>query len=251
MIYLLVGLFVVVYVFQARDRLGRKLSKGRLQVGDYDGALRWLRWTSLGNPSVFALHQEGLVLDMAGRLVESERRYRRCLAMTQKGSPYPRERLLACLGFVLVDLGRLDDAEQCFHQAIEAGDVTGSSEDGLADILLAKGAEPEKALGYIDQSIEIARRRDGGSVHWARYANRAWALGLLGRAEEARESLALALRDPETLAPGIAECHWLAGMALLAIEQPAEACQHFRLGKDADPRGKYGRRCAELLRKWE
>jgi tetratricopeptide (TPR) repeat protein len=210
-----------------------------------------LRWTSLGNPSVFALHQEGLVLDMAGRLVESERRYRRALAMTQKGSPYPRERLLACLGFVLVDLGRFDDAEQCFHQAIEAGDTTGSSEDGLADVLLAKGAEPEKALGYIDQAIEIAQRRDGGSVHWARYANRAWALGLLGRADEARESLALALRDPETLAPGIADRHWLAGMALLAMQQPDEACRHFRLGKDADPHGKYGRRCAELLRKWE
>jgi hypothetical protein len=42
---------------------------------------------------------------------------------------------------------------------------------------------------------------------------------------------------------------WRAGMASLAMQQTEEACQHFQLGKNADPRGKYGKRCAEMLRK--
>ena len=241
--------FSLVFLYQKRDKLGFVLKRARMRKGDYDGALRWLRWTSVGSPSVFCLHQEGLILTMAGRLVESERRYRRSLAMTQKGSSYPRERLYACLGFVLVDLGRYDEAEQSFRNAIEAGDITGSSQDGFAEVLLARGVEPEKALAYIDQGIEIAKRRNSGPVHWERSATRAWALGLLGRSDKARESIAVALGQPEIEAPFVADCHWRIGMALLAMQQTAEACHHFQLGKDADPRGKYGKRCAEMLRK--
>ena len=45
--------------------------------------------------------------------------------------------------------------------------------------------------------------------------------------------------------------HWRAGMTMAAMQQPEEAWKHFEMGHKADPRGKYGRRCAELLRKWE
>ena len=41
----------------------------------------------------------------------------------ERSSSYPLERLHACLGYALMDLGRYDDAEQCFHRAIEAGHV--------------------------------------------------------------------------------------------------------------------------------
>jgi tetratricopeptide (TPR) repeat protein len=243
-------LFAVILLYYMRHGLGLILQQASMKKGDYDGALRWLRWMNLGNPSVFSvfcLHEEGLILSIAGRLEESEQCYRRALAMTQKGSSYQREHLYASLGSVLVDLGRFEEAEQSLRNAIEFGDLTGVSHCGLAELLLTKGVEPEKALGYLDQGIELARQ--DGNVHWELLADRAWALALLGRRDEARESIALSLRQPETLAPGTAGRHWRVGMALLAMQQTVEACQHFQLGKDADPRGKYGKRCAEMLRK--
>jgi tetratricopeptide (TPR) repeat protein len=243
---LFVGLFLIIMLYQTRVALGAKRSTSRMHAGDYDGALRWLRWTSLGNPGVRILHQEGLTLSIAGRLADAERRYRRALAMLQGGGAYPRERLHACLGFVLIDRGRYDEAEQCFHRAIEAGDVTGSSETGLAELRLAQGVESDKALAYTEEAIVKAKRR--GRLHWGTLADKAWALASLGRADEAREAIAQAMTMPEESVPGRAERHWRVGMTLLAMQQTEEARKHFHSGQTADPRGKYGRRCKELLR---
>jgi tetratricopeptide (TPR) repeat protein len=240
----------VILLYLARGILGAVLSSSRKRKGDYEGALRWLRWTSLGNPSAPVLCDEGLTLCQAGRLVEAERLCRTGLAMLQARPGYPRVRLYAVLGFVLMDRGRYAEAEQSFQRAIKEGDQTGNSLSGLAELMLVQGAETEKALAYAGQAIELAQI-SLGRVHWAHYANRAWALALLGRAAEARESLDLALQQPTLGATATAESHWRAGMALLAMQQPEEACKHFRLGKDIDPRGKYGHRCAELLRKTE
>jgi tetratricopeptide (TPR) repeat protein len=175
--------------------------------------------------------------------------YRKALGMLRSDSRYSRERLHACLGFVLMDLRRFSEAEQCFHKAIEIGDITGSSQDGLAELRLVRRVDPEQALTYGRQAIEHAKRRPRGLVGGAGafYAHQAWALALLGRNAEARESLDEALRTPSPPAAGIAELHWRAGMVLIAMQQPAEARQHFQIGADADPRGKYGRRCAEQL----
>ncbi|MGB7761444.1 MAG: tetratricopeptide repeat protein [Bryobacteraceae bacterium] len=248
-LWLLAGFFAVLFLYQVRGILGSIVSDARKRAGDYDGALRCLRWTSLGHPSPRVLCNEGLTLCQAGRLKEAERCCRRGLAKLKSGSSYPR--LHGVLGYVLLDSGRYDEAEQSFRHAIGEGDKTGASHAGLAELLLVQGVETEKSLAYTRQGIELAQGRPGGRVHWAHYANQAWALGLLGRGEEARESLTLALRKPERglSASAIAERHWRAGMALLAMQEPAEARKHFRMGKDADPRGKYGHRCKELLRK--
>lgn len=228
-------------------RLGRKIARPRMRKGDYDSALRWMRWSSLGMPSVLHLHQEGLILDMAGRLVEAERCYRRAFAMLRDDDAYPRERLHASLGWALLDLGRYGEAQQCFERAIELGDETGSAVDGLAELRLAQGVEAQRALDYVNQAIEQAKRHRGGHVHWVFYGNQARALALLERIDEARESLARALGAAEPGAPQTADLHWRAGMALVTMRQIDEARKHFRIGLDADPRGKYGRRCGELL----
>jgi tetratricopeptide (TPR) repeat protein len=250
MTYVLIALFafVAALLFQARGLIAVILSHSSTLSGDYDGALRKVRWISLGIPNVTTLHKEGLLLDSAGRLSEAERRYRQALAMAA-GSKYRVERLHACLGNVLMDRGRYDEAEQCFHRAIEAGDVTGSSQASLAELRLVQGVEAEKALEYASQSIELLKRRPGKPVAGSlfSYARQAWALGLLGRGEEAREALAQSLSVLEPSALGSSEQHWLTGMALVAMQQPEEARKHFQLGHDADPRGKYGRRCGKHL----
>ncbi len=243
--------FVLWLLFQARGIFAAISSHSRMKVGDYDGALRRVRWMSLGIPSAASLHREGLILSMSGRPAEAEQRYRKALGMLRGDSRYPRERLHACLGFALMDLRRFSEAEQCFHRAIEMGDVTGSSQDGLAELRLLRGVDAEQALTYARQAVEHAKRRPGGLIAGAGafFAHQAWALALLGRTEEAHELLDEALRVPSITPAGIAELHWDAGMVLLAMNQPAAARQHFQIGADADPRGKHGRRCAEQLRR--
>jgi tetratricopeptide (TPR) repeat protein len=217
-------------------------------VGDYDGALGITRWVSLGFPNPLLLHREALTLSFADRPAEAERCYRKALGMMQSHPAYQWERLYASLGYVLIDLARYDQAEQCFHRAIELGDVTGNSQDGLAELRLVQGVEAEKALDYAGQAMEHAKRRPDGRIPGAYYAHRAWALGLLGRGEEGREPLAQSLREPNEKAFGSASQQWIAGMALVAMQHPEEARKHFQMGRDADPRGKYGRRCKEQLR---
>jgi tetratricopeptide (TPR) repeat protein len=238
---------VAALLFKARGVIGVILSDAKMRAGDYDGALRRLHWSSLGSPNALLLHKEGLILSLAGRPTETEPCYRQALGMVQSGSAYPRERLLASLGFALIDLARYDEAEQCFHRAIEMGDLTGNSQDGLAELRLVQGVEAEKALDYASQAIEHAKRRPDKRVPEAYHAHRAWALGLLGRSEEAREPLAQSLRVPDPRPYGKASQHWLAGMALVAMKQPEEARRHFQMGHDADPLGKYGRRCGAYL----
>jgi tetratricopeptide (TPR) repeat protein len=238
---------VTATVYKARGVIGVIWAEGKMRAGDYDGALRRLRWAGLGSPNAVLLHKQGLVLALAGRSDEAEVRYRKALELVQRGSVYPRERLLASLGYALIDLVRDGEAEQCFHRAIEAGDETGNAQDGLAELRLVRGVEAETALDYAGQAIEHARRRADGRIPGSYYALQAWALGLLGRDAEAREALGLAFSRLEPNARRGASLHWRAGMALAAMREPEEARQHFQKGRELDARGKYGRLCAERL----
>src|ERR1017187_2484655 len=181
---------VAALLFQARGVIAVILCKSKMQAGDYDGALRTVRWVGLGIPNPLLLHREALTLSFADRPAEAERCYRKALGMRQSHPAYRWERLYASLGFVLIDLARYDEAEQCFLRAIEVGDVTGNSQDGLAELRLVQGVEAEKALDYACQAMEHAKRRREGRIPPGYRAHRGWALGLLGRGEEAREPLA-------------------------------------------------------------
>jgi tetratricopeptide (TPR) repeat protein len=237
---------VAALLFQARGVMAVILSQSSTEAGDYEGALRRVRWLSLGVPNAMTLHREGLLLSKAGRLSEAEQRYRQALAMAD-GTKYRVERLHASLGYVLMDRGRHQEAEKCFERAIKTGDVTGSSQAGLAEVRLVQGVEAEQALEYAEKAIEKAKRRPDKLVPGQFSADQAWALALLGRSDEAREALAQAFRVPEASAPGRAEMHWRAGMTMAAMQQPEEAWKHFEMGHKADPHGKYGHRCGEHL----
>jgi Flp pilus assembly protein TadD len=80
-------------LYQARGVIGVIFCDAKMRAGDYNGALRRLRWTSLGIPNTVVLHKEGLILALAGRPAEAERCYRKALRMVESSSSYPRERL--------------------------------------------------------------------------------------------------------------------------------------------------------------
>lgn len=247
MIYLAAAaaLVLMAVLWKARELVAVVWSHRKMRAGDYTGALRIVRWFALGLPSVSQLHRQGLLLALAGRPAEAEACYRRALTKPPN-SISPRERLMACLGYVCLDQGNFDEAERCFHQAIELGDHSGNSQDGLAELRLVRGIEPEEALHLSRQAAQHAKRI-AGAIPPAYWAHQAWALALLGREEEAREALAEALKSPRETRAALASLRWRTGRVLLALHRTEEAIEHFRIGGHADPHGKYGRRCLELL----
>lgn len=89
-----------------------------------------------------------------------------------------------------------------------------------------------------------ARPLSGGSR-----ANRAWALFLLGRTAEARQSLEEAgpyANVPSK--PGAAGVHYHMALALAAGGLHAEAAEHLRQVKSIDPQGRYVALADSLLR---
>jgi tetratricopeptide (TPR) repeat protein len=234
-------------LYQARGVIAVIFAEAKVRLGDYDSALRRLRYLSLGKPNAMILHKKGLILSLAGRPAEAELCYRNALDVVESGSHYPRQRLHASLGLALMDLARYGEAEQCLQHAIEAGDRTGNSHDGLAELRLVQGVELEQALAYTGQAIEHAKGRADGRIPGAYYALQAWALASLGRAGQVGEALDEALCVPEPNPRTSASLHWRAGMALVASQQTGEARKHFQKGCDLDPRGKYGARCRQHL----
>lgn len=238
---------VAALLYQARGVIGVILADAKFRTGDTQGAIRRLRWASFGKSNAVILHKHGLILALAGCPAEAVACYRKALDLVDAGSPYPRPRLLASMGFALIDLARYADAERYFLQAIEAGDKIGNSQDGLAELRLMQGAEPEKALAFTEEAIEQASHRPDGRIPGSYYALQAWALALLNRIDEAGVAIAKAEQSPEPAVRTGASRHWRIGMALLAMQQPEAAREHFRQARDLDPYGKYGLRSTQQL----
>ena len=238
---LVVTIIVITLVVAARDILADALVRKAWRAGDYDGALKSLRRLSLGSPTTEMLRLQGVTHVLAGRPAEAEPCFRQALA---KGHAAPRStqvRCLGCLGDTLTDLGRYEEARRCLERAVEMGDRNGSARVSIAELLLAQGSEPQKALDLVDEAMRISKAPVAQRLEGIRRAIRAWALALLGRRQEAEESIEQALRAPGgTLRATLAMRHWAVGMALVALERTGKAIEHFRAARDADPKGKYG-----------
>ena len=114
--------------------------------------------------------------------------------------------------------------------------------------MLSRG-DPAEALDLIREAIRIVESHRQFPVCGEVYATEAWALALLGRTDEANQTLERALQRPAPEPREKGELHLQAGGALLALQRPDEARKHFQLGRDADPKGKYGRRCRDMLQR--
>ena len=220
------------------------------RAGDYDRAMRWIRWLSFGRPNAELIRMEGLTHGLANRPVEAEQCYRRGLAIIPAGSRSGRAGLLGCLAESLEDQGRHEESRKCRQAAIALGDnILGSSRHSLAEVLLRQGTEPLNALELVDEAMRIAKGPAAAKVEPSRSATRAWALAMLGRRQEAEQAIERALRFRRgTQAASFATTRLKVGMALLAMDQPQKAIEHFRAALEADPKGKYGARALQQLK---
>ncbi len=254
--WLLIGInliWLLPYLYNNRVAFAMRFLHGIGKAGDYQREWRWLKRIEFAIPKVLATHRRGLILTFLGREAEAEVLYRDALQMVKDGAPYAIERLYCSLAHALTDLGRFDEAEACYRQAINAGDVTGNSQSGLAELRLRRGDSFDEALAFADQAIELASRRSVthsvNQVPAIYYADRAWVRAKLGHAEAARQALIAAKPRPSDTAAGLADVEWTAGLALLTLGATAEAIERFQAGGSVDPQSKYGRRCRAELAK--
>jgi len=220
------------------------------RVGDYDRALRWIGRLRFGCPSGQLFRMEGITHGMAGRPAEAERCYREALARSCDSPRSERAGLLGCLAESLEHQDRLEESMKCRQASIDMGDnILGSARHGLAELLLKQGTDPQRALELTDEAMRVAKGQAAPKVAPARWATRAWALAVLGRRQEAEQAIAQAmLLRRETHAALFASTRIKVGMALLAMDQPANAIEQFRAALEADPQGKYGARAQQLIK---
>lgn len=241
--FILLPLFVAAVWFALAAYADRLLIQGR-----YDQALRIVPFVAVSGAG--RCYLRGDALTDAGRYEEAERMLR--AAIDRVGAMKVNIGLaLEDLGNVLLDTGRFEEAQQCFQRATGIYPKRSPSASGMAEVFLRQGIYPENALTHAERALDLFRAGDERfSNRWRLggiLATKAWALAACGRGAEAREAIDAALKGPARKTKGpLAQVHYNAGMALLALSERQGAREHFARGAALDPAGRWGRLCARV-----
>jgi tetratricopeptide (TPR) repeat protein len=246
---LLVAALAVSWLIVMADKAASRAIYRSLAKADYDTAVKrstaMLRWFPRSAHFTFL---RGTALLFAGRLEEAESELRASLT---KGSGLAQSARLVNLGYIQMDKGQFQEAIASFQQAAAVFDRSGTAYGAMADARLRGGLEPNLALDLLDRAIKM---RTGNprfvkvDRHTLAYmwADRAWALALQARTEEAQHDIAKALDQVDAeFVPGLAGTKWRVGTAFLKMGRKKEALEHFRRAAEIDPQGTYGKRCAK------
>ena len=248
--------FALIVVAATAVVSGREIAAGFIlrdaaRAGDYDRAIRWIRRIGLGHPNSRLVEMEGVAQALAGRKPEAEQCLREALALIGGEPKDRRSSILGCLGEVLTDQGRYEEAGKCLQGAIDlGGDKIGSSRMDLAELLLHQGNDPARALALIDEAIRLMPRKYVARFSPSRQAKRAWALATLGRTEEAAGAIRRGLEVRKEFSVAFfAAARLNIARAYAAMGKLTEAREQFRAAAEADPSGKSGQQAqVELAR---
>ena len=230
-----------------------KLLNPAARRGDYDAALRIIRWTHFYNPGgTGALRLSGHMLLAAGRYREAEETLRRSLASSQASESYGSA--LEFLGDSLMELGRYDEAMRSYEAALHAFPWRRRPYRGMAEMVLRREQDPARALEYVEKIIDFSditwrQRKLNGRPEDDYWALKAWALARMGRTSEVAGAIENALKfTGKNCLPDLAVTHYRAGMAMRAMGNTTAANEHFRLAVQYDPRGRRGTLANSALR---
>lgn len=149
------------------------------------------------------------------------------------------------LGRVLLAQSRYQEARQSLETAARLMPTRSVAFGRLAELRLLQGTGPGLALQDAERALQI--HRDSLIERTAREflatirGNQAWALALLGHADESQQAIEAGEREMNPkFTPEVAGFYWRAGMAMLALENAANATAYFRRAAELDPEGYYG-----------
>jgi len=227
--------------------------------GDYDGALKIIRWFHFYNTSgTEPLRLSGHYLLLAGRYREAEDSLRRSLASSHASKNYAFA--LEYLGDAQMEQGRYNEATRSYEAALHAFSWVRRPYRGMAEMLLRQGKNPEQALEYVELILDSAglawqERQLNDSAKDDYWGLKAWALARLGRSSEVETAIENALKATnKTSHPDLATTHYRAGMAMQALGNQSSANEHFKQALELDPQGRRGTLAQTELRNgtvWE
>jgi tetratricopeptide (TPR) repeat protein len=227
-----------------------------LKQGNYDRALQRVERMKrfLGRTNPMLLFVEGTVLLFAGRYGEAEEILRSSLATGQNDTMLTDSQTVTLenLGWALLGLGRYDEAIAALEGAIKTRPEGTDSYNGLAQVYLTLGNNPQRALELTDRAVTNKRKRMHADRHvWGEIlANRAWALAQLGRHDEAEHVLDQAFREADHgFKASLAGLHYRAAQLKRLQGKDAEVVKHLTQAQQIDPNGAFGKRANDELRK--
>jgi tetratricopeptide (TPR) repeat protein len=219
-----------------RDALAVRLTKRLVLSGNYDRALRRLHRLSLGRPTARISALEGAIHAVAGCVSDSEQCFRRALVLAGNAEPGLRCDVLCSLGLLLADTDRDEESQRCFQQAVELGVNTGTVSLATGTFFVAKGQQPDKALGLIEETM---RRPLDNLRRLACLSDKVVVLAQLGRYQDMDESIAVLLHEIDPSKKIVfAAVHRKIGRALNLAGRASEAMEHSRIASEADPDGR-------------
>ncbi len=144
-----------------------------------------------------------------------------------------------------------------FEGAMEISPRHVGAYNGLAQVYLFQGIEPQRVLELTERALEnhqasFLKRRFERFQCGAIWSSRAWALALLGQHSKAAQALEQAFAGAErNFVPEFAGVHFRAGKTELLRGERAKAVEHWEQARQLDPHGHYGGLAAQALRDLE
>ena len=132
---------------------------------------------------------------------------------------------------VLIEMGRLGEAEDCCRRAL---DLDGDADhvDEQMGLIMRRSGRPADSLPYHDRVIELCRRAKGAGRDLARaYSNKGAALADMGRPGEAMRCFERSIRAD----PGYAVAHGNKGALLYQAGRMDDAAECFATARRLDP----------------
>ena len=229
----------------------KKSLRSLLQAGDYEAVLANLeRIPARAQQQVFVLGIKGAALMTAGRYAEAEPILRQAVAEGEHNPLYRSQvwNVLENLGTTLNGLGRYDEAIQALEAALKLNPNSGWAYARLAESYLLQSIEAERALELLETAQKKKARRPLGLMRdrfvFSEIAmDRAWALALLHRHNEATESMTLAWeRAPSKHVPVLGGLHWRAGEVMRLRKDYKAAKRYYQQSLEIDPNGPFNGR---------
>jgi len=237
-----------------RTTAGVRAVMAAYRAGDYAAGLQASEKLMDGTtrtPEYFMFR--GYMLHQLGRLNEAESSFRQALPL--RSDPHQRALSLNSLASVLMDQERFTEAITFYENASQVWPDRGASLRGIAEVWLRQGREPTQALEQARHAVEIDRNATGMSKEVLSdrlgedLAVLAWALAANAQdPAEVEAALAEAFKLCGRKSVSIvAQIHYHAGRAYLALASRNRSNDHFRQAEQIDPNGRFGRMARAAL----
>lgn len=229
-----------------------------IRRGDYNKVLEGIENPKIAeSTNPLLLWSTGSMLLLAGRFKEAEDMLRRAiLNQDQIGVILSTQfHPVAHLGAALLGQGRYDEARKSLEASLAINSKNGWAYLRLSDTYLFQGESPDTVLELLDKAY---KHRSGNFMLYGAekyvvneiWANRAWALGLMGQSQEANDALEKAFdKFPEKFVPVYASLLWRAGKVMQVQRHRSKAREYFLKSLEVDPIGAYAERSRQSLKK--